>query len=347
MSWECPHGFESYRDVMLRIGEVRRDGQYCSFRCLYPDRHKHGDRNWSGRAWIGENGSLIARCYGCGAGFTDMVLATGTKPQDWFPKKLSKQEWVKLMNATMNAAKLVATYKYLDRDGNLRYEKQRYEPGFDGRGKSLRFRRPMPERLRGVCKIPPGAESWVYGIQGQEYGRRQGKTWDWFPVKGDHQEAITIDQADPILYRLPELVAARPDLPVLVVEGEKDVEILRGLGFIATCGPYGSSHWLAEWSKELAGRRVVVVPDNDVVGLQHADLVTGSVIRHGAASVRVVKWDDGLYNPGEGGGIGNWLPLVNPHNDRTVGRNAVIDLCKAAEEYTRPARVEPADVELV
>ena len=41
-----------------------------------------------------------------------------------------------------------------------------------------------------------------------------------------------------VLYRLPKVAAAEQ---VLVVEGEKDVESLEGLGFVATCNPGGAA----------------------------------------------------------------------------------------------------------
>jgi hypothetical protein len=53
-----------------------------------------------------------------------------------------------------------------------------------------------------------------------------------------------------VLYRLPELLAARqkkPNITVLVPEGEKDVESARELGFVATCNPFGALKWKDEY----------------------------------------------------------------------------------------------------
>lgn len=337
MAWECPTGFETYRDVLYRFSDVRWAGKWCKFRCLMGDRHRHQDSNWSGIMWIGNAGELVARCLGCGAGFKEFVAETGTDARDWFPRKSGHHRGNRMMTPS---AKLVATYRYCGAEGQVIFEKQRFEPGFDGRGKSLRFRRPMPHRLIGQLKIPPGKEAWVYGIQAQEYGRKASATnWDYYPIRPEHQESIVIDQVDPILYRLPELLSPeKKGHPVFVTEGEKDCDLLRSLGFVAVCGPYGSSQWLPQWADYLVGRRVVVVPDNNHVGETHADAVAGSCMRRGAESVRVVRWDDGLYNPGEGGGVGNWLPLVNKTNDKTVGRNAVVDIVSESPEYSRPKK---------
>src|SRR5438874_599443 len=66
-----------------------------------------------------------------------------------------------------------------------------------------------------------------------------------------------------ILYRLPELLAADPEAPVFVVEGEKDVDNLHERGLVATCNAMGAGKWRDEYSPALAGRDVLVLPDND------------------------------------------------------------------------------------
>ena len=228
--------------------------------------------------------------------------------------------------------KLIATFSYR-LDGNVVYEKQRWEPGFDGRSKTFRFRRPLPDRLRADLGVPPGVAAWVMGITAGVYVRR-GDDYVYYPQTGqDAKDGIAIDQENPILYRLPELRAASPLQPVFVTEGEKDVEILRALRFTATCGPYGSSTWLHQWSSELAGRRVVVVPDNNPVGYDHADRVVGSLIRAGVASVRVIHWGEGRYDPGPGGGAGNWLARIEADREARTGRDAMIELALRAKEY--------------
>lgn len=73
-----------------------------------------------------------------------------------------------------------------------------------------------------------------------------------------------------VLYRLPQLLAADKLQPVLVIEGEKDVDRLIDLGFIATTNMGGAGKWRKDYSKHLEGRDVVVVPDNDQPGRDHA-----------------------------------------------------------------------------
>lgn len=97
-----------------------------------------------------------------------------------------------------------------------------------------------------------------------------------------------------VLYRLPELLAADVNLPVLLVEGEKKVDFLRMAGFIATCNAGGAaaigtkSKWTDDYAETLAGRHVVIIPDNDDPGLAHAQVVGKSLIGR-AASCRVLR----------------------------------------------------------
>ena len=79
-----------------------------------------------------------------------------------------------------------------------------------------------------------------------------------------------------VLYRLPELKGHET---VLVVEGEKDVESLRGIGVTATCNIGGAGKWRDEYAEQLkvAGvKNVGVVPDNDPPGEAHARQVARS-----------------------------------------------------------------------
>ena len=100
--------------------------------------------------------------------------------------------------------------------------------------------------------------------------------WEW-----------NLDGVEKVPYRLPELVAADVEAPVWIAEGEKDVEALQALGLVATCNPGGAGKWRDEFSPYLAGRHVVIIPDHDKPGYDHAAAVARSVKPH-AASVKVL-----------------------------------------------------------
>ncbi len=78
-----------------------------------------------------------------------------------------------------------------------------------------------------------------------------------------------------VLYRHSKLKDAET---VIVVEGEKDVESLEKLGFVATCNPGGAGKWRQEYSEILAGKHVIIFPDNDPPGKEHAHQVLGTLI---------------------------------------------------------------------
>lgn len=88
-------------------------------------------------------------------------------------------------------------------------------------------------------------------------------------------------------YRLPELLSAHPAEPVLIPEGEKDVDTLRSLGFVATCNAGGAGKWRNEYTRWLQGRDIVVLPDADEPGRRHAEQVARSLFGI-AASIKVV-----------------------------------------------------------
>lgn len=102
-------------------------------------------------------------------------------------------------------------------------------------------------------------------------------------------------------YRLPELLA-RPDEPVFVVEGEKDVDNLGRIGVLATCNAGGAGKWTADQAAFLRGRRVYAAGDNDDSGRKHLDQVVCS-LDGVAESVRIVELPD---LPAKGD-VSDWL----------------------------------------
>jgi hypothetical protein len=105
-----------------------------------------------------------------------------------------------------------------------------------------------------------------------------------------------------VLYRLPELLAADPHLPVLLCEGEKDADRLAALGYVATTVPMGAGKWLPEYTTSLAGRRICLLLDNDPDGEKHGVVVGGSLADI-AEEVRVLQ----LPGLPEKGDVSDWL----------------------------------------
>ena len=111
-----------------------------------------------------------------------------------------------------------------------------------------------------------------------------------------------LEGVNPVLYRLPDLMAADPNKPVFFVEGEKDVERLIAVGLVATTNPMGAGKWRPEYVACLKGRSVVVIPDNDKAGSDHAAAVTVS-LQGLAKNVKVLD----LPGLPEKGDTSDWL----------------------------------------
>src|SRR5262245_21161134 len=60
-------------------------------------------------------------------------------------------------------------------------------------------------------------------------------------------------------------------------------------GLVATTNPGGAGKWRYEYSETLRGARVVILPDNDDPGRQHAQSVAQH-LQGVAAEVRVPEW---------------------------------------------------------
>jgi hypothetical protein len=136
-----------------------------------------------------------------------------------------------------------------------------------------------------VCRIEPGKEGRAKDFRQRQPDGAGGYTWK---TKGLVK----------FPYRLMEIVAEK-EKPVWIVEGEKQVDYLRTIGFTATCNPGGAGKWLKSYAKYFEGRDVIVVPDADlpnektgkIVGAAHAKEVADSLIGV-AKSIHVLQLPD-------------------------------------------------------
>lgn len=153
-----------------------------------------------------------------------------------------------------------------------------------------------------------------------------------------------LDGVTRMLYRLPEVIEADQ---VFIVEGEKDVETLRGTGLVATCNPMGAGKWRSEYNEYLRGKSVIIIPDNDEPGKAHAQSVAGNLAGI-AASIKVLE----LTGLRQGGDITDWFE--NGGNKPTLIRlvlktdewshERVIDVTVDAENTAMPICAFPMHV---
>ncbi|WP_122928428.1 AAA family ATPase [Sphingobium sp. LF-16] len=90
-----------------------------------------------------------------------------------------------------------------------------------------------------------------------------------------------------VLYRLPEILAAPADEPVYLVEGERKADKLASWGLIGTAVAFGSNGWLSSYADALAGRTVIILPDNDDVGRAFAEKA-GADLQGAGCSIRII-----------------------------------------------------------
>jgi Protein of unknown function (DUF3987) len=181
--------------------------------------------------------------------------------------------------------KIVASYDYTDKAGKLLFQAVRYEPGIDGKKNTFRQRQPN------------GRGGWIDNIKGVRL----------------------------VLYRLPELAKASAIRSVYIVEGEKDAETLRVQELLATTNAMGAGKWRDEYSEHLRGRHVLILPDDDQPGRDHADKVKKS-LSGVAASVIIVE----LPGLPEKGDVTDWFALSG--NDK----RKLLEIVKAASDHAPP-----------
>jgi len=124
---------------------------------------------------------------------------------------------------------------------------------------------------------------------------------------------------NPVPYHLPEITQTVE--PVIVVEGEKDVENLKRMGFTATTSPMGAGKWKPSYNKYLKDKEVILIPDNDQPGYQHCQRI-GQSLRGIAKNI---KW---LELPGleEKEDISDWIEKGNT-------KEKLLQLIKEAPDF--------------
>lgn len=200
----------------------------------------------------------------------------------------------------------------------------------------------------------PRSAAWTYHDAGGEpvgmivrWDKASGK--DIRPVARRGDGWIIGGMPDPKpLYDLPGLAGAEV---VCVVEGEKAADAARTIGLTATTSPHGSkSAGKADWTP-LAGKRVVILPDNDAAGRSYAEAVAEILAK--LTPPAIVKTVDLLDLP-EGGDMVDWIDAHGDAAESDDLRRQVEALAEAAEviqrtdgetgQSTAPVIVRLADV---
>ncbi|MFW6030322.1 MAG: hypothetical protein ACOCRO_08725, partial [Halanaerobiales bacterium] len=110
--------------------------------------------------------------------------------------------------------------------------------------------------------------------------RRKDNDGDWIWGLGDTRR---------VLYRLSQVITAIINSEkIFIVEGEKDADRLIQLGLMGTTNPMGAGKWDDSYTDTLTGAEVIIIPDNDKAGFNHASNVATKLLNK-AKSVKVVE----------------------------------------------------------
>ncbi len=221
-------------DFLGRLKGVTQTGNGCWVACC----PVHGDEHPS-MSVKAEGGKILVHCHvGCTA--SDVVAAMGLELKDLFEDArqagnsvpaTAASDCVHPKKKSGSHGKWVCDYVYHDAEGNLLYKASRYV-GADGKKSFV---------IKHRDETAPGG--WAYGLKDAGLAR--------------------------VIYHLPDVIAAgKSGRTVVIAEGEKDVDNLRALGFVATCNVGGAGKWAynlpADWGRWFDGvPRVLIIADND------------------------------------------------------------------------------------
>lgn len=121
--------------------------------------------------------------------------------------------------------------------------------------------------------------------------------------------ALGLGKVRRVPYRLPELRKASPADPVLLLEGEKDVDRAYAEGFTATTTQGGARNWgvhAQTMTRELTGRTVVILPDADDPGSEYASAALAT-LRSSASKVVILRLPRLSHRVKHGDDLSDWL----------------------------------------
>lgn len=302
--------------VLSKLHGAKRNGTGWTARCP-----AHDDKCPSLSISEGEDGRALVYCHaGCSA--EAVTAAMGLKLTDLMPLGTAKTQpnrteaakpapKPRLISPTADDAVAHLEYKYGPRTALWTY----HDAGGEPVGLVVRWDTPEGKKILPVRwgKTPAG---WVIGAM----------------------------PSPRPLYQLPDLLG-RAGERVYVVEGEKCADALAGLGLLATTSAGGAkAAKISNWTP-LAGREVVIVPDNDDAGEKYADDVAGILAKlMPPATARVARLCDTWPDLAAGGDIAD---VMKAGEDPDTIKKKLAGLGDASEpESTAKPAIPRAAVEL-
>jgi len=233
----------------------------------------HNDRTPSLSISLAQDNRLLVHCHAkCNT--EDVLSVVGLEMSDLYPSSASpsKKNAPEKHSPTPESPKSTTSNqnsRSKTKNGRLGHVEKAYDY-YDAEGTLLyQVVRFEPKKFRQRRPDPKGG--WIWSMEGVER----------------------------IPYQLPEMLESiREGHPILIVEGEKDVETAfrmrselgasSGRLFSATTAPGGAGKWRASFSRYFEGAHVWIVPDIDETGFDHARQVA-TRLRSVAESIKVLR----------------------------------------------------------
>ena len=140
----------------------------------------------------------------------------------------------------------------------------------------------------------------------------------------DGEARPTMEGIPRVPYRFLEVIKAKT---IIITEGERDVESLEALGYVATCNAGGAGKWEPVWSHYFEDKHIVLCGDNDDPGRRHMDQIEAA-LKPVATSIKHVEV------PAPAKDISEYLAGMSD----TEARAAVDELLRTSESATLTAR---------
>ena len=310
-----------------RIKELLRERVVALAQYLFPNGHREG-KHWRAGSIDGEIGKSFDICIdGANAGYFG----------DWARDGKHSRNLIDLWMQVRGVDFKTALHEAAGWLGvSLQSENKSKQLSFATLNEAVGF---MVRKLRMLST----RHDWYHDKNGNEHFvmvRFDGggtKEFRPFHENGDGRWIIGDPQGKLPLFNLPKLLA--PDLnpssePVFLVEGEKCVCRLESLCFLVTTSAHGAKGArITDW-EPLAGRFVVILPDNDESGQTYEDTSASFLMQMSPrAMVKVVK----LPGLPEKGDIVDWLDARNGKPVEEI-KAELLELVKNAEAAREPQK---------
>lgn len=246
----------NYTEILSKFNVKAINGY--SSKCVCPN---HNDKNASlSISYDTKTEKIIMKCHaGCNTG--DILKSVGLTFADLGSSNKTIKNTEKNKNKDSN---IECIYTYVDENGQPLYEKVRFKE------KKFSQRRVVNNNI-------------LWGLDAGIYYETFKGSNEYSLKYKENSKTINAFTQKPTLYKLNELInAVKNKDNVFICEGEKDVQTLNNMGFIATTNSTGAGpeKWLNEYCEYFTGANVIILPDNDITGVEFGNEIKNKLKKY-------------------------------------------------------------------